>query len=149
MSGDEQPPDATMITPGIDHIALNVPDLDAQIDRLTNAMGLVVEHRFADFALISDPSSGLKLELGRSNDDQVHFRHFGFRADDVDRAHQHLVDTGMKSTAEPHRRDFAAMYTSFLHEPGCVDVQLVSYHPPATPVGPSAHDPLETTGDRD
>ena len=33
-----------MITPGIDHIALNVPDLDAQIERLTTAMGLVVEH---------------------------------------------------------------------------------------------------------
>ena len=31
-------------------------------------MGLVVEHRFGDFALISDPVSGLKLELGRSDD---------------------------------------------------------------------------------
>ena len=77
-----------MITPGIDHIALNVPDLDAQIERLTTVMGLVVEHRFGDFALISDPTNGLKLELGRSEDDQVHFRHFGFRADDVDRARQ-------------------------------------------------------------
>ncbi len=87
-----------MITPGIDHIALNVPDLDAQIERLTTAVGLVVEHRFGDFALISDPTNGLKLELGRSEDDQVHFRHFGVRADDVDRAHQHLVDTGMETT---------------------------------------------------
>ena len=112
-----------MITPGIDHIALNVPDLDAQIERLTTAVGLVVEHRFGDFALLSDPTNGLKLELGRSEDDQVHFRHVGVRADDVDRAHQHLVDTGMETTLEPHRRDFAAMYTSFLHQEGCVDVQ--------------------------
>ena len=140
-----------MITPGIDHIALNVPDLDAQIERLTTAMGLVVEHRFGDFALISDPTNGLKLELGRSEDDQVHFRHFGVRADDVDRAHQHLVDTGMETTEEPHRRDFAAMYTSFLHQQGCVDVQLVKYDLPAAPdvpVGPSPHDAFTATGDR-
>ena len=118
-----------MITPGIDHIALNVPDLDLQIERLTTVMGLVVEHRFGDFALISDPTNGLKLELGRSEDDQVHFRHLGFRADDVDSAHQHLVDTGMETTEEPHRRDFAAMYTSFLHQQGCVDVPVCQVLP--------------------
>ena len=139
-----------MITPGIDHIALNVPDLDAQIERLTTAMGLVVEHRFGDFALISDPTNGLKLELGRSDDDQVHFRHFGVRADDVDSAHQQLVETGMQTTEEPHRRDFAAMYTSFLHQQGCVDIQLVNYDLPAEPdipFGPSPDDALRSTGE--
>lgn len=138
-----------MITPGIDHIALNVPDLDAQIARLTTAMGLVLEHRFGDFALIGDPLTGIKLELGRSEDDQVRFRHFGFRAVDVDSAHQHLVDTGMETTEEPHRRDFAAMYTSFLHQQGCAEVQLVKYDLPAaqvTRVEPSPHDASTTTG---
>ena len=117
--------ETTMITPGIDHIALNVPDLDAQIERLTTAMG--------------------------SDDDQVHFRHFGFRADDVDSAHQQLVETGMETTEEPHRRDFAAMYTSFLQEQGCVDVQLVNYDRPAEPdipVGPTPHDAFGSTRDR-
>ena len=116
-----------MITPGIDHIALTVPDLDAQVDRLTNAFGMVVEARFDDFALITDPASGLKLELGRSADSEIHFRHLGFRADDVDRAHEHLVDAGMESSAAPHRRDFARMYTSYLTQPGGLEVQLVKY----------------------
>jgi catechol 2,3-dioxygenase-like lactoylglutathione lyase family enzyme len=131
-----------MITPGIDHIAMNVPDLDAQIERLTGDMGLVLEHRFGDFALISDPSSGLKLELGRSDDDQLHFRHFGFRTTDVDGAHARLVDAGMTATEPPHRRDFAAMYTSFLSEPGCAEVQLVTYDAPSE--SPSL---ASTTGD--
>ena len=122
-----------MITPGIDHIAMNVPDLDAQIERLTTDVGLVLEHRIGDFALVTDPSSGLKLELGRSEDDQIHFRHFGVRSDDVDGAHQHLVTAGMETTEEPHRRDFAAMYTSFLHQTGCADIQLVNYDAPASP----------------
>jgi catechol 2,3-dioxygenase-like lactoylglutathione lyase family enzyme len=116
-----------VITPGIDHIALTVPDLDAQVDRLTSAFGMVVESRTDFFALLADPASGLKLELGRSDDDDVHLRHLGFRADDVDGAHQQLVGAGMETGEAPHRRDFARMYTSFLKQPGGVEVQLVKY----------------------
>jgi catechol 2,3-dioxygenase-like lactoylglutathione lyase family enzyme len=116
-----------VITPGIDHIALTVPDLDEQIDRLTTAFGMVVEARSDFFAIVSDPTSGLKLELGRSPDAEVHFRHFGFRADDVDAAHDQLVESGMESSEPPHRRDFARMYTSFLKQAGGVEVQLVKY----------------------
>jgi catechol 2,3-dioxygenase-like lactoylglutathione lyase family enzyme len=116
-----------MISPGIDHIALNVPDLDAQVDRFTTAFGMVVESRMPFFAVLSDPTTGLKLELGRSEDADVHFRHFGFRADDLDGAHAELVQAGMASNEEPHRRDFARMYTSYLQEPGGAEVQLVKY----------------------
>ena len=86
-----------MITPGIDHIALTVPDLDEQVDRLTSAFGMAVESRFEGFALVADPSSGLKIELSRSDDSHVHFRHLGFRAEDVDGAHESLVEAGMAS----------------------------------------------------
>ena len=116
-----------MITPGIDHIALTVPDLDEQVDRLTSAFGMVVESRLDFFAVLSDPGSGLKLELSRSEDADVHFRHFGFRADDVDGAHDSLVAAGMESSEAPHRRDFARMYTSFLKQRGGLEVQLVKY----------------------
>ena len=116
-----------MITPGIDHIALAVPDLDAQVDRLASAFGMTIDAQMDGFALITDPSSGLKLELSRSDDSDVHFRHFGFRADDVDGAHEHLVDGGMETSEAPHRRDFAGMYTSFLKQRGGVEIQLVNY----------------------
>lgn len=120
-----------MIAPGIDHIALTVPDLDAQIERLTVDMGLVLERRLGDFALVVDPTTGLALELGPSEDDRVHFRHFGFRADDVDGTHSQLLAAGMTTVEAPHRRDFAAMYTSFLHEDGCADIQLVAHDDPS------------------
>ena len=45
-----------MITPGIDHIALTVPDLDEQVDRLTSAFGMVVEA--ASTASRSSPTLG-------------------------------------------------------------------------------------------
>ena len=38
-----------------------------------------------------------------------------------------FVETGMQTTEAPHRRDFAGMYTSFLDQPGGVEVQLVKY----------------------
>ena len=119
-----------MITPGIDHIALTVPNLDEQVDRLTSAFGMVVEARFDGFALVADPATGLRLELGRSDDSEVHFRHFGFRADDVDGTHDDLVRAGMESDEAPHRRDFDGMYTSFLKQPGGLEVQLVKYDEP-------------------
>jgi catechol 2,3-dioxygenase-like lactoylglutathione lyase family enzyme len=116
-----------VITPGIDHVALTVPDLAAQVDRLETTFGMTVEMRSDFFALVRDPISGLTLELGRSEDGDIHFRHFGFRADDVDGAHEDLVGAGMETSEAPHRRDFARMYTSFLKQPGGVDVQLVKY----------------------
>ena len=116
-----------MITPGLDHIALNVPDLDAQVDRLIGDFGMVVESRMDFFAVLSDPVTGLKMELGRSDDGAVHFRHLGFRADDLDGTHDELVGAGMGSNEAPHRRDFARMYTSYLAQEGGMEVQLVKY----------------------
>ena len=114
-------------TPTFDHIALNVPNLDAQVERLTGSLGMVVRIRTDHFAIVADPVSGLTLELGRSDDAEVHFRHLGFRTDDVDQSHTALVDAGMGVVHPPHRRDFARMYTSFLAQPGGLEVQLVKY----------------------
>jgi catechol 2,3-dioxygenase-like lactoylglutathione lyase family enzyme len=116
-----------MKTPAFDHIALTVPNLDEQVERLTAAFGMVVQSRSERFALVGDPASGLTLELGQSDDAEVHFRHLGFRTDDVDAAHATLMEAGMEVGQSPHRRDFARMYTSFLKQPGGLEIQLVKY----------------------
>ena len=118
-----------MLLPGIDHIALTVPDLDEHVDRLTNEFGMVVEAQSETLALIVDPVSRLKIELGLSTDLEVHFRHLGFRADDVDGAHARLVEAGMDSLEQPHRRHFLRMYTSYFRQRGGLEVQLVRYDP--------------------
>ncbi len=114
-------------TPAFDHIALTVPNLDDQIERLTGSFGMAVESRSERFAVVTDPGTGLKFELSVSGDAGVHFRHLGFRSDDVDSAHESLVAAGMEANEAPHRRDFARMYTSFLGQPGGLEVQLVKY----------------------
>ena len=121
-----------MIRPGIDHIALTVPDLDLQVDRLTTTFGMAIESRTPDFAVLADTATGLRLELGRSDDGEVHVRHIGFQADDLDSAHEQLIAAGMETAQRPHRRDATRMYTSFLRQPGIVEVQLVRYdHDPS------------------
>jgi hypothetical protein len=77
--------------------------------------------------VLVDPGSQLKLELSASDDGEVHLRHLGFRADDVDAAHASLVAAGMENTAAPHRQDDAGMYASSLQQAGGVEVQLVKY----------------------
>ena len=113
--------------PVFDHISLTVPDLDHQVERLTTAFGMEVQVQFDGFAVIVDPGTGLKLELGTSTDGEVHVRHLGFRADDVDGTHARLVAAGMEPAGEPQRQDFAGMYTSYLGQPGGVEIQLVRY----------------------
>jgi catechol 2,3-dioxygenase-like lactoylglutathione lyase family enzyme len=112
---------------GFDHVAFAVPDLDQQVERLTGMLGMVVERRSEHYALVADPNSGFKIELSDSQDGQAHFRHLGFRTDDVESAHASLVESGMTSTEAPHRRDFAKMQTSFLKEQSGLEVQLVKY----------------------
>ena len=114
-------------TPAFDHIALTVPDLDAQVERLTTDLGMVVRLRTEHFAVLVDPVTDIKLELSASDDREVRVRHLGFRADDVDAAHERLVTAGMETRAAPQRQDFAAMYTSYLTQPGGVEIQLVRY----------------------
>ena len=48
---------------------------------------------------INDPVSGLKIELSRSDDSHVHFRHVGVCAEDVDGAHESLVTAGSRGPA--------------------------------------------------
>ena len=118
---------AAPATPAFDHIAFTVPDLDEQVERLTTSFGLVARSRNEHFAVLEDPGSGCKFELSRSPDAEVHLRHLGFRADDVDATHAELVADGMAVNRPPQRQDFAAMYTSYLQEAGSVEVQLVKY----------------------
>jgi catechol 2,3-dioxygenase-like lactoylglutathione lyase family enzyme len=112
---------------GFDHIAIAVPDLDAQVERLTGAFGMTVQGRSEGYALLADPVSGFKIEMNQSDGGGARFRHLGFRTADVDGEHKALLDAGMAEVEAPRRRDFARMRTSFLREANGLEFQLVKY----------------------
>lgn len=110
-----------------DHIAIAVPDLDRQVERLTTAFGMAVLSRSESYALLADPVSGFKIEMNQTEDGEARFRHLGFLSADVDSDHRILLDAGMAEVEAPHRRDFAHMRTSFLSEASGLEFQLVRY----------------------
>ena len=112
---------------GFDRIAIAVPDLDAQVERLTSAFGMTILGRSERYALLADPASGFKIEMNQADEGEARFRHLGFRTADVDSEHKTLLDTGMAEVEAPHRRDFARMRTSFLREANGLEFQLVKY----------------------
>lgn len=112
---------------GFDHVAIAVPNVREEVERLTSLMGMAVVGASDKYALVTDPVSGFKIELSESGDGEAHFRHLGFRTDDVDAAHTSLVEAGMTATVAPEQREFAKMRTSFLKEQSGLEVQLVKY----------------------
>jgi catechol 2,3-dioxygenase-like lactoylglutathione lyase family enzyme len=90
-----------VIRSGIDHIALTVPDLDHQVDRLTTTFGMSIESRTPDFAVLADTATVLRLELGGSGDGEVQAGRLGFQADDVDSAHEQLIAADSGGGPEP------------------------------------------------
>jgi hypothetical protein len=42
-------------SPVLDHIALTVPNLDEQVERLTSSLGMAVCSRMEGFAVLVDP----------------------------------------------------------------------------------------------
>jgi len=112
---------------GFDHIAIAVPNLDAQVERLTAAFSMTVQGRSERYALLADPVSGFKIEMNQADEGEARFRHLGFRTVDIDGEHNALLDAGMAEVEAPHRRDFAHMRTSFLREANGLEFQLVKY----------------------
>lgn len=88
-------------SPVFDHVAFAVPNLDEQVERLTRAFGMVVQFRSGHYAVVVDSRSDFELELSASHDAEIHLRHLGFRADDVDAAHAGLVAAGMETSEAP------------------------------------------------
>ena len=109
----------------LDHVAFAVPDLAEQVARF-QAMGMQVQQHVATYALMVDPASGFKIELNQE-EGPARFRHLGFTTDDVDAAHEGLLEAGVGSVEAPHRREFAKMRTAFLKDGNGMEYQLVRY----------------------
>ena len=114
-------------TSRFDHIAIAVPNLDEEVERLTAAFGMVVQGRAEGYALLADPVSGFKIEMNKSDGGEARFRHLGFRSADVDGEHKALLDAGMAEVQAPHRNKYSGMHTSFLREANGLEFQLVKY----------------------
>ncbi len=116
----------------IDHVALEVADLDERVARL-EALGLRVlrvgaRHRTGQRIVMMGDGTGAKLELIEASTGQRPvFAHLALRSDDPDQAHRHLVDQGWASRSEPHDLPAARARSALVGDGAGFDVQVIAY----------------------
>ncbi len=127
-----EPGSSVLESSSLDHVALEVGDLDATI-AVFEMMGLELRRRGTRtgtgqrLALVGT-SGGVKVELvevaGRHG---ATFDHVAFRVDDVTGAHDRLIDDGFTSLRGPATLSAAKAETAMLsHSTGLV-VQVIDY----------------------
>ena len=108
----------------MDHISLAVPDVPAQVDFFTEVMGMTAVRRSDEFGLVSDPQSGIRIEIARSDGPETKFLHIGFQVDSVDDAYQTLTDAGLSTVHAPHKR--FVNRTAFVRDAAGLEIQVSS-----------------------
>lgn len=122
----------------IDHVALEVADIDERV-RLLEAAGLRVLRHGTRYStgrriVVMGDGTGNKLELieaepaaGEGDDGAAVFAHLALRTDDADSAHRRLRDAGYESRSEPHDLTAARARSALLDGGGGLRVQVISY----------------------
>ena len=125
----------------IDHVALEVDDIDERVRRLEAAGLRVLRHgtRYSTgqrIVMMGD-GTGSKLELIESEPGRVGeggggggapvFAHLALRTDDADDAHRRLQAAGFESRSEPHDLAAARARSALLDSGGGLRVQVISY----------------------
>ena len=120
----------------IDHVALEVDDIDERV-RLLEAAGLRVLRHGTRYStgqriVMMGDGTGNKLELieaepGDGDDSAPVFAHLALRTDDADGAHRRLQAAGYESRSEPHDLAAARARSALLDSGGGLRVQVISY----------------------
>lgn len=122
----------------IDHVALEVDDIDERVQRLEAAGLRVLRHgtRYSTgqrIVMMGD-GTGNKLELIEAQPnpeggtrEAPAFAHLALRTDDADDAHRRLQHAGFQSRSEPHNLSAARARSALLDSGGGFRVQVISY----------------------
>jgi catechol 2,3-dioxygenase-like lactoylglutathione lyase family enzyme len=118
----------------IDHVAIQVPDMESAIGLFTTLLGMHVKRtgtRHATggrLALLGD-EHGMKLELVQESSPSLALLHLAYRVEDVRLAYEAMLQAGCTSVRTPLWLDSAqADFATVRHESG-LEIQLVRYAP--------------------
>jgi hypothetical protein len=121
----------------LDHIAIEVSDLDYYVEQLVRTGGMKLLRRATAkrsgtrMAMVGDPT-GMKLELIENRGaarGAPRFLHVAFRSSDVDAAARSLVDKGWKWERGPIDLEEAQARSVLLSDNGGFELQVLTYRP--------------------
>lgn len=119
----------------MDHVAIEVADLDARIERLcrTGAMRLLrrgTNKRSGQRLAMVGDATGMKLELIENPDaHEPRFLHVAFRSGDVEAALTTLVDQGWNHLRGPNELAEAEAQSILLNDGDGLEIQVLAYQP--------------------
>ncbi len=116
----------------IDHVALEVPDLDEYIATFESTDGLrLIRKGYAtatgqNIAMLGDPN-GVKIELIENPScDRIRFLHLAFASDEIERSIERAVQQGWTLIRGPSYIPPAKASSAFLRE-GSIEFQVLEY----------------------
>jgi catechol 2,3-dioxygenase-like lactoylglutathione lyase family enzyme len=118
----------------LDHVAIEVPDLDAYVAKLTETgvmrlLRLGATRNGQRIAMLGDGQGG-KLELiEKTTLSQPCFAHVAFRCDDADVAQADLLAKGWQEKRGLHDLAAAQARTALLSDGRGFDLQVIAYQP--------------------
>ena len=121
----------------LDHVAIEVIDLDYYVEQLVRTGGMKVLRRATAkrtgtrMAMVGDPT-GMKLELIENRDASAgapRFLHVAFRSGDADAAARSLVGKGWKCERGPIDLEEAQARSVLLSDNSGFEIQVLTYRP--------------------
>ena len=119
----------------MDHVALEVADLDERIERLCRTGGMRLLRRGTNkrsgqrLAMVGDPT-GMKLELVENPEaHEPRFLHLAFRSGNVESALESLVGQGWKHLRGPNELTEAEAQSVLLNDGDGLELQVLAYAP--------------------
>lgn len=119
----------------LDHVAIEVADFDALIERLVATGGMRLLRRGtarrtgARMAMVGDPT-GMKLELIENPEaHEPRYLHVAFRSNDVDGALDALTALGWQKMGGPNDLPPAEARTGRVKGPDGFELQVLTYQP--------------------
>ena len=113
----------------VDHVALEVGDLDEHIHQLVHNCGLRLlrtgtRHSTGQRIAMLGDGTGTKLELIEADVTTPTFAHLAFRVDDIAKHIDRLNDAGWSTKRPSHRLEAAKADTALLDAGHGLDVQV-------------------------
>jgi catechol 2,3-dioxygenase-like lactoylglutathione lyase family enzyme len=119
----------------MDHVAIEIADLDARIERLCATGGMRLLRRGTNkrsgqrLAMVGD-ATGMKLELIENPDAHVpRFSHLAFRSADVDAALASLSEQGWNHSRGPNDLPEAEARSILMNDGDGLELQVLAYAP--------------------
>lgn len=116
----------------INHISINVKNLDKSVEFYSDTLGLEIVDRFdhEDMSIVFMKGNGegvIELVYHKQSESSSRLQHIGFVVEDIEREYKSISTKGFKFTKPPYESR-SGVKIAFLCDPDGIELELVQRH---------------------